>query len=148
MAPDRTAVQQLPGQPPQTVDERLCGVKGEADQVDHGIRLQVGDAGGEAAVAILRDAIGSHVLHPLPGGVVDVAGALPAADVDDVVPGADQPRDEESADVAAATDDDDSHGSQAGRSRRPVVSRPPGRGARRLIATVLVRPITALEENA
>jgi hypothetical protein len=111
-APDGAAVQQVPGPAAQSLDERGGGVEGEADEVDDDVGREAGDPVGEGALAVLGHPVRGHLTHLLPRLVVGVAGPLTAADADHVVPGADQPRDQERADVPASTDDHDSHGAR------------------------------------
>jgi hypothetical protein len=99
----------VPGLPTQPLDERGRGVEGEADEVDDRVGSKVGYPVREGARAVLDLSIRGHVTHLLPGGVVDVAGSLSTADADDVVTGADQSGDQKRTDVAASTDDNDSH---------------------------------------
>ena len=110
VAPDGTAVEQVLSLPTQAVDQGLLGVEGERDEVDDRIRRQLGDPARERTLGILSCTVRRDVPDLPPGGVVDVARTLPTADVDHLVAGADQTRDEEGADVAAAPDDDDAHG--------------------------------------
>ena len=56
-------------------------------------------------------AVGSDLAHVPPFGRVGIGLAGAAANVDDLVAGAYQPGDEEGANVAAAADDGDFHGS-------------------------------------
>ena len=102
-------MEQVPGLPTQSLHERCRGVGGEADEVDDDVGLKAGDTVREGALAVLDGSIRGHLTHVLPGGIVDVAGSLSAADADHVVTGADQSGDQERADVPASTDDNDSH---------------------------------------
>ncbi|GAB3993980.1 hypothetical protein GCM10029992_07100 [Glycomyces albus] len=102
-------MQQVPGLPAQPLDEGLGGFEGEAHQVDDGVRSQPRHRVAEVAFGVLPLAVGFHLPHLPPFGCVGVRGALAAADVDDLVARADEPRDQERADVSAAADDDDSH---------------------------------------
>ncbi len=95
------------------LDERLGRLEGEADEVDDGVGVQVGDAASEDAVAVLLLAVGDDAFDLLPLGSVRVGGAGPAGHDDDVVAGADEAGDEEGADVAGGSDDDDAHARHA-----------------------------------
>ena len=110
---------EMAGPTAQPLDERGRRVQSEADQVDDDVGFQVGDPSGEGAVAVLGDAISGHVANVVPGWIVDVAGGLTAADVDHLVAGAHQPRDQERADVPTSTDDDDTHACTLGRAGKP-----------------------------
>jgi hypothetical protein len=109
VARDGAAVEQVPGLTTQPLDERGRGVERKADQVDDHVELEVGNAVGECTVAVLDGSIRCDVTYLLPGGVVEVAGPLPAADVDHVMSGGDQLGNQKRADVSASTDDSDSH---------------------------------------
>jgi hypothetical protein len=109
MAPDGAAVKQVPDLASQPLRKCGRGVEGEADQVNNHVGLQVGDPGRERTVPVLGDPVRGDVTYLLPGRVILVAGSLSAADVDHVVAVADQPGNQEGADVAAPPDDDNSH---------------------------------------
>lgn len=63
----------------------------------------------EGSVRVLLPPVGRDVLHLRPLGSVDVVATAGASDAEDLVAGAGQTRDKEGADVAAATNDDDSY---------------------------------------
>jgi hypothetical protein len=68
VAPDGTAVEQVPGLIAQTLDQRGSGVEGEADQVDDDIGLEAGDTIREGAITVFGDTIRSDLLYVSPVG--------------------------------------------------------------------------------
>ncbi len=105
--PDRPAVQQQRTGRAQRVDKLARGFGLEAEHVDDGIRRQRRDPLTEAPGALLELTIKAHTRNRLPLGGRDVRLALAPADGHDVVPRANQARDEVAADMARGADHDD-----------------------------------------
>jgi hypothetical protein len=108
--PDGAAVKEVLHAPPQRLDKLAVAGFGETNQVDYDVGLEIADSRRKCARLILALTIRNHLLDSFPCSIGQVGLALPSRDVDDLVPFFDQHRDEISADVPAASDDDDSHG--------------------------------------
>ena len=67
--PDGSAVKEVLDLSSQGVDQSLGARQIEGDHVDHDIRTERDDACTEAAVGILRSAVGGDLFHRGPGGV-------------------------------------------------------------------------------
>ncbi len=112
--PDRAAVQQVPGVAAQSLHQRHGRRQGEARPCRSRRRTS------SATTRLPNDPVGlrgftvdENLLDLAPGLVDDVRLALAAAEIDDLVPGPDQPGNEEAADMPAAADHHDAHGCRA-----------------------------------
>ena len=83
----------------------------EADHVHHHVGLERRDPLPERPGRVLGRPVHLDLLDLRPGLVVDVGSAGAAGQVDHLVPGADQPRNQETADVSATADHYDAHDS-------------------------------------
>jgi hypothetical protein len=84
-------------------------VQGEADQINHGIRLQVSDSAAEGPGTFFSDPVGLHARYPLPGRTLLIGRTLVAAHCCNLMRGIDQARHEISSNVPSAPDNDNSH---------------------------------------
>ena len=89
----------------QRLDQLPCLRRGEARQVYHRIRTQVGDDGPEPAVLLGGLPVTGHHLDVPPRRVLAICLTRSPADDDSVVAGSDQARHQVCADVACPADD-------------------------------------------
>ena len=97
----------------QSLHQRHGRRQREAHHVDHDVGIQRDDPVAERSLGLGGVTVDANLLHLAPGLVDDVGLALPAAEVDDLMPGPDQPRNEEAADMPAAADHHDAHDCRA-----------------------------------
>ena len=108
----------------QSVEERAGGLEREADHVDHHVGLEVADAMREHALGVLSLAIDRDLLDRVPGGVIDVRLSTAATQIDHLVAGSNQSRNQEGADVSRSTNHHDAHvDSVAHRAARDATDR-------------------------
>ena len=89
--------------------QRVRRVGREADHVHHHFGLERGDPLPECPGRVLGRPVHLDLLDLRPGLVVDVWSAGAAGQIDHLVTGADQPRNQEAADMSAAADHHDAH---------------------------------------
>ena len=92
-----------------TVDELLSGLRGEAQQIDDDVGVEVGKPPGERPGSILGVAVDRHPTYRLPGGVAAVRVSQPPAEGDDLVSFLDERGHEIAADVTRRADYDNPH---------------------------------------
>src|SRR5215210_2446770 len=89
--------------------QTLRALQREANQIDDDVWSERGDAFAECACRFFCRAVDSHPLHFGPGAMGLVRLARCATNSENLVSGANQPRNQEGTNVSGSADDDDSH---------------------------------------
>jgi hypothetical protein len=105
--------------PAKRIRQLARAVQGEADQINHGIRLQVSYPAAEGPGAFFSVPVGSHTRYPLPGRTLLIGRTLVAAYGGNLMPGSNQARYEISSNVSSAPDNDNSHSNSSFPRSRP-----------------------------
>jgi hypothetical protein len=87
--PDGAAMQEMPHLTAQGLDQVPCAGRCKADHVDNHLSLEFPDVPAKRARCFFLFAIQRQLSHRLPGAMCLIGGALPAADLDDLVAGFD-----------------------------------------------------------
>src|SRR5215207_8873921 len=93
----------------QMLDHLARAVHGEADHVDHHVRLKRDDLRAELVVAFGLLAVNRDAAHLLPRRMLEIGRLRPACDACNLMPRADEPRHEIRAYVSGSPDDDNVH---------------------------------------